>query len=715
MKIEDVKLEFTAIAEQEESNRARQVEDLRFGMADDQWPEDLRRLRENDGDGARPCLTINKLAVHARQITNDMRQNRAAVRILPVDDAADVETAEILQGMVRHIEHVSNAGMAYDIASEYQVMCGIGYIRVDLEVVDEVYNYQEIMIKPVRNPFSIYFDPWVEDNAGADATRVFSVDNMSEAQFKREFPGHDMVAWDMSARGDGWVDEDRIKVAEHWWIDHKDQTYLFVQPRMSLIGQAPPAPEAVLASEIEGMEDQLIISGERTVKKPELRYQKLNGEEIIEGGDSGLLLPGRYIPIVRVPGEDFYVEEERYTTGIVRRAQDAQRAYNYAMSTNIETMAMQPKNPWVVGRGAIEGFEDMYAQANQKNFPYLPYNEYDEDGQPTGPPQRQPPPQPNAAAMALMETSNGDLQATVGQMGASLGEVTNERSGLAIHNRQKAGDMATFHYIDNMAQAVRHVGRIIVDLIPTVYDTKRVARILGEDGTAEQVTIEPGAEQQLEGEGIERIYDVGVGKYDIAVSTGPSFNTKRQEAFESMSAIVDGNPQLWNVIGDLMVKNMDWPGADEMAERLNNMIPPEIKGEEDENAALQQQIAELTQTAEQAQMQVDALMGEREKMMNQIAGKEADKEMNRDKLMASMINNDKDRTIKGAEVSLDAEELEMKRMDAAIAHALAVQKLAQDGEMGALREEMSMIKELMKSQKEPSTGSRTPYDPTLDK
>lgn len=695
LKIEDIKKEFDAIEEEENANRERQVEDLRFGYSDDQWPEELRRLRENDLDGARPCLTVNKIAVHARQITNDMRQNRASVRILPVDDAADIETAKILQGMVRHIEHVSNAGMAYDIAAEFQVMCGIGYIRVDLEVVDPIYNHQEIMIKPVRNPFSVYFDPWVTDNAGSDARRVFQIDHMSEQQFMREFPDANLSSFQSGGSGDAWIDKDRIRVAEHWWIDDKDCTYLFVQPRMTQIGQVPPPPEAVRAEDIEGMEDQLIILGERTVAEPEVRYQKLNGEEILEGGDSGLVLPGRYIPIVRVPGEDVMIEDERYTTGIVRRARDAQRAYNYAMSTNIETMAMQPKNPWLVGRNAIDGYEDMYASANQKNYAYLPYNETDEQGNPTGAPTRQPPAQPNTAAMSLMETSNGDLQATIGQMGASLGEVTNERSGLAIHNRQKAGDMATYHFVDNMAQAVRHVGRIIVDLIPVVYDTERVARIMGEDGDAEQVTISPGAEQQTEGEGIERIYDVGVGKYDVAVSTGPSFNTKRQEAFESMSAIIDGNPQLWTVIGDLMVKNMDWPGADEMAERLHNIIPPEVRGEEDEMGALQQQLAESQQVAQEMEMQLNALMAEREQMMNKLASKEADKEINRDKLMAQMIDKDKERKIKLGALELDKEGLDAEKIDNALRHAIEIQKLETDAQLKSMSEEMAFLKDMI--------------------
>jgi hypothetical protein len=697
LKIEDVKKEFQAIEEQEFNNRTRQVEDLRFGLADDQWPEDLRRLREDDLDGARPCLTINKISAHARQITNDMRQNRASVRILPVDDAADIETAKILQGMVRHIEHTSNAGMAYDVAAETQVLCGIGYIRVNLEVVDELYNYQNLVIKPVRNPFGVYFDPWVEDNAGADATRVFITDHMSENQFMRMYPDAEKVSWDMAGQGDGWVDKDRIRIAEHWWIQEVQKDYVFVQPRV-MPGMIAPPPEPVLAEEIYGYEDTLLVVGERKVTEKELRYQKIAGDIFLEGGEDGDLLPGRYIPVVRVPREDFYIEEERYTLGIVHRAKDAQRAYNYAMSTNIETAALQPKAPWLVGVEAISGHEDLYAMANQKNLPYLPYNEYDEQARQLQPPMRQPPPQPNAQMHALMENANNDLQSVIGQYNASLGETSNERSGLAIHNRQKAGDMSNFHFVDNMAQAVRHVGRIIVDLIPHVYDTERVARILGEDGAAQQIKLSPGGAGETQDENGEKqtIYDVGVGKYDVAVSTGPSFNTKREEAFESMSAIVDGNPQLWNVIGDLMVKNMDWPGAEEMAERLNKMIPAELKGEDDPMAAAQQQIAEMEQQLAEQTQTVGALMAEREGMMNQIASKQADKEINRDKLMAAMIDKDQDRKIKAADIQQDnkvnAQNPETKLLDVTLKHALAEQRLEFEAQLAQMNADLDIVK-----------------------
>ena len=720
MNIEDIKKEFKAIDEQEHANRERQLEDIRFGMADDQWPEQLRRLRENDGDGARPCLTINKIQLHAKQITNNMRQNRASIRVLPVDDMADIETAEVLQGMVRHIEQVSNAGMAYDIAAEYQVMGGLGYFRIDTEVVDPIYNYQEIIINPIRNPFAVYFDPWCEDLAGADAKRAFVTDYMSEEEFEAMFPNADPVDWEAKGRGDGWVERDRVRIAEHYWLEECDKTYLFVEPRAAAPGEIVEA-RPMLATEFmeQQLMDSMIVTSEVTVQENKLRKQLLAGHQILEGGEEGEEMPGQYIPIVRVPGEDFYVEDERYVIGLVQRSKDAQRLYNYACSVNAEVSALQPKAPWLVGRAAMDGYEEFYAMANQKSLPYLPYNDYDSQGRQLMPPQRQAPPQPNAQLHALMENANADLQAVTGQFGATMGETTNERSGLAIHNRQKAGDVATYHFVDNMGHAIKHAGRIIVDLIPKIYDTRRVARILGEDGEPEVVTIDPenaGEHKDAAGK-IERIYDVGAGKYDVAVTTGPSFATRRDEAFEAMARMTEANPTLWNVIGDQLVKNMDWPGSEDMAARLKNMIPPEILGEEDEEqiiAQLQQQIQEMQMALEQTTQQLDYMTGEKDKAEQKLVSKQAEKEMHQQRIVADTLNKAEDRKIDAfnaetnrvkARDGQSGTEFQVKKGQAdTILDAVGVandrdmesMRIQKDREIAMMREEMNMMREMLK-------------------
>lgn len=625
MKIEDIRENFKQILEDEQELRDGWVEDLRFGMADDQWPEALKRIREDDPDGARPCLTVNKIPVHARQIINDMRQNRAAVKILPVDDKADPDTAEILQGMVRHIEHVSNAGMAYDIAAEYQVFMGMGYFRIDTVEVDALYNYQDLVVRPIRNPFSVYFDPWVEDHAGSDAKRVFVTESMSEAAFKREFPKAEAINWDGDGKGDSWLSNKRVRVAEHFWIEDREIDYVFVNG------------DWMKAIKFQNSGMDAIVESTTSVTEPQLLWQKLNGQEILEGGTSGMEKLGKYIPIVRVPGEDYWLEDKRVIHGIVRRAKDSQRLYNYSVSVNAETNALQPKAPWIVAEEGIDGHEAEWAQANMKNYAYLPYNSITEDGQPVPPPSRQFPTGVNAGFVNMLQMADGDLQATIGQFAASLGQPSNEKSGVAIQQRQRVGDIATYHYPDNMSHAIRHAGRIMVDLIPQIYDTERVARTLGEDGNAEVVrlsTEQSGEVQDAAGK-ISTIYNLNVGKYDVAVSTGPSFNTKRQDAFASMAQMTQANPNLWGVIGDLLVKNMDWPGADEMAKRMRATIPPEILQDDQDQDGDQSQLTpehmeqmqQMQQAFEQLQEQAQQLAQENEQLNGVVQGKAIEQQM----------------------------------------------------------------------------------------
>ena len=669
MKLEDIKEQFKAILDDEQELRTAWLDDLRFGMADDQWPEALKRMRENDPDGARPCLTVNKIPVHARQIINDMRQSRSAIKILPVDDKADPDTAEILQGMVRHIEHVSNAGMAYDIAAEYQVFMGMGYFRVDTIEVDALYNYQDLVIRPIRNPFSVYFDPWVEDHAGSDAKRCFVTESMSEAAFKREFPKADTIDWDAAGVGDTWTQDKRIRVAEHFWIEDRDVDYVQING------------EWIRASKFEKAGIEAIVEAVTSVKEPQLMWQKLNGQEILEGGAEGMEKLGKYIPIVRVPGEDYWIDDKRIVHGIVRRAKDAQRLYNYSVSVNAETNALQPKAPWIVAEEALDGHEAEWSQSNVKNYAYLPYNATSEDGQPLPPPQRQFPSGVNNGFVNMLQMADGDLQATIGQFAASLGQPSNEKSGIAIQSRQRVGDIATYHYPDNMSHAVRHAGRILVDLIPQIYDTDRIARTLGEDGKAEVIqlsTTQSGEVQDAAGK-ITNIYNLSVGKYDVAVSTGPSYNTKRQDAFESMAQMTQANPNLWGVIGDLLVKNMDWPGADEMAKRMRATIPPEILQDDENGEAdpqmqlqqMQQQMQEMQAGIEQMSEVGQQLEAENAQLNEIINGKVIEKEIKEmeaqlkkydidSKSEAANIKNQLDQS----KLGLDAQQLELSRFEA---------------------------------------------------
>ena len=645
--------EFQEIAEFEAQNRERWLEDLRFGFASDQWDEKLRRARQNNPHGARPCLTVNKIPTHARQILNDMRQARASIKVLPVDDKADVETAEIIQGSIRHIEHVSNADQAYTIAAEYQVMMGVGYFRVNTEYTDPVYNEQEIRIQAIRNPFSVYMDPWCIDITGGDAKSCYVVSQYPKKEFERRWPKAMMA--DIEKLGptsaSGWFTDNGVRVAEYFWIEEYDEDYVLVNGQAHKADKYDPSLGKV--------------QREAKVARQRVKWHLMTGAEILEEAEK----PGEYIPIIRVVGEDYDIDGDRIVHGIVRRARDAQQMYNFTVSSIAERNALEPKAPWLIAEEAVEGHEDEFGAANRENLPFLRYNAFSEDGQPMPAPQRQFPVGANSALINQMQSSDADIQATIGQFAASLGQVSNEKSGAAIRQRQHVGDIATFHYPDNMSRAIRQAGRVIISQIPEVYDTPRIARILGEDGEAEQARLDPEIQGAMEERSDHsKVYNLGVGKYDVAVTTGPSYATKRQEGAERMQAYLQGNPALWGVIGDLAVKLDDGPYSEEMAKRLRATIPPEIRQDEEEAEALppeaMQQIQQAEQALQEQGMQLEEMGQENQQMKQAIDGKLLEQQMKQQEYEFRQMEMSHEAQIAQLEYELKQQELQVKQLEA---------------------------------------------------
>ncbi len=647
--------QFKEIQEAEAQNRERWLEDLKFGFSADQWPERLRRARENNPHGARPCLTVNKIPAHARQILNDMRQARASIKVLPADDKADVETADIIQGIIRHIEHVSNADQAYTTAAEFQVMMGVGYFRIDTEYTDPIYNEQEIRIKAIRNPFSVYMDPWGIDITGGDAKVCYVATEFPKREYEKKWPNAPQANVEKMgpSNASGWFTANGVRVAEYFYIEEYDDEYVIVN------GVAVPVDKY----------DPSLGKVDREAKAPRQRvkWALMNGLDFLEEETDK---PGEYIPIVRVVGEDYDIDGERMVHGIVRRARDAQQMYNFTVSAIAERNALEPKAPWLIADEAVEGHEDEFGAANRENLPFLRYNAFSEDGQPIPAPQRQFPVGANSALINQMQSSDSDIQATIGQFAASLGEVSNEKSGAAIRQRQQVGDIATFHYPDNMSRAIRQTGRIIISQIPVVYDTARVARILGEDGEAEQATLDPELPEAFEDrKELGKIYNVGVGKYDVAVATGPSYATKRQEGAERMQAYLQGNPALWGVIGDLAIKLDDSPYSEEMAKRVRATIPPEIlQDEESEQPQMPPEAAQQMQQMDMAMQeqgaQMEEMAQENQKMKQAIDGKLIDQQMKQQEYEFRQMEMAHEAQLAQLEYEVKAQEMQVKQLEA---------------------------------------------------
>ncbi|RVI91817.1 portal protein [Sinorhizobium meliloti] len=606
----------------EAENRRIALEDIKFSRLNEQWPSEIAKQREMS---KRPCLTINKMPAFIRQVVNDSRQNKPAIKVHPVDSGADVKTADVINGLIRNIEYTSNADVAYDTAIESSVSGGFGYWRVGMDYAfDDTFD-MDITIERVSNQFSVYGDPNSTSADSSDWDVAFVVDRMPKEEYKRKYKGakntdgeavcvdFDSDAWSES---DTWINDEGVLIAE-WWRREEVQTEIAKLSNGHTYSADDLAKNADLQVGLEA--GTLEIVARRVTKTHKVTQTIMSGADVLEINE----WPGRYIPIIPVYGDEIVVEGKRYFRSLIHNAKDAQRMFNYWRTTSTELVALAPRAPWIGRKGTFDSDASRWATANTENHSYLEF-----DGEA---PQRQPL-DSGPAAGALQEALNAsdDMKAIIGIYDASLGARSNETSGKAIMARQREGDIATFHFIDNLSRAIRHTGRILIDLIPKVYTEERMIRVMGEDGTQRAVTINsqepqaqlgPDGKPILDDEGnpLLAVYDLTSGKYDLTVTSGPSFTTRREEAAMQMTEFVRAFPAAAPVIGDLLAKNLDWPGADEIAKRLEKInptnqpqIPPELQEQieqgQEELQRLQQENEQLktSQQANIAKVQTDA-------------------------------------------------------------------------------------------------------------
>ena len=690
-------------------SREDELDDLRFmaGSPDNQWqwPADVLSTRgsvQGQTINARPCLTINKLPQHVRQVTNEQRQNRPNGKVIPADDNADVQVAEIFNGVVRHIEYMSDADVAYDTACDNQVTYGEGYIRLLTEYCNDDTFDQDIKIGRVRNAFSVYMDPTIQDPCGSDAEWCFITEDILKSEYERLFPDATPIST-LYSQGVGdqgissWLQEDTIRIAEYFYNVYEPET-LHLYPNNQTA--KANSPEDKQLKEMYGKPLRT-----RKVDRKKVMWMKTNGFDILDEREWS----GKYIPVVRVIGNEFEVDGQIYISGLVRNAKDAQRMYNYWTSQEAEMLALAPKAPFIGYGGQFEGYENQWKTANTTNWPYLEVNPDVTDGAggvlPL--PMRAQPPLPQTGLIQAKMGAGEDIKATTGQYDASLGQQGNERSAKAIVAREKQGDVGTYHYVDNLARAIRYITRQIVDMIPKIYDTQRIARIIGADGEVSMVKMDPTQAEPVRevrdetGALIEKIYNPGVGTYDVMVTTGPGYMTKRQEALDAMSQILQSNPSLWAVAGDLFVKNMDWPGAQEMADRFRKILDPKVLATDDESPEM---VA--------AQQQMEVMAQELNRMVDIIEGVQAD-----------VAKREVD--IKEYKAQVDAYDAETKRISAM--QAGMTEEQIQDIVMGTIagaldtgdlisgspemREQPDMIEEMPEPQPMPEMGAMPEMPP----
>ena len=582
-------------AEADTTNRQEALDDVKFA-AGDQWPVEIQNSRTLE---ARPCLTINKVDAYVRQICNQQRQQRPRIKCQGMNNETDAKMAEIITGICRHVEVNSNADHAYDTAFDFAVRMGWGYWRITTDYVRPDSFDQEIYIKPIDNPFTVYFDPNSVAPDGSDAEKCLITVVLAKENFRKMYPDAD-DGGSFSARGTGdsnseWVTKHDIRIAEYFYTRIESTHLVLLSDGTTAFEDELPNKETM---ELAGIYE---VSRRKTFRKS-IKWCKLTAMQVLEEGTWA----GKYIPVVPTYGQQCVVDNKRKKFGLVRMAKDPQRMYNFWQTSMTESVALAPRAKWIMAEGQDEGHESEWSNANNTAYSYLRYKMTDINGQAAPPPIRQAPEQPPSGIMAAAQSITQDLQAVVGIFDPNQLPQGN-MSGKALQGQQMQVDMTNFHYYDNLTRSIAHTGRIILDLIPKIYSSERVMRIIGDDGKPELTTINQKTGQSDEN-GIEQILnDVTVGEYDVVMETGPGYNTKRQEAVDSMMTLLSADPGLMQQAGDLIFRNMDFPGAEIIADRLAAVNP---LAQIDEKSPVPPQVQmQLAQSQQQMQAMAQQIQG----------------------------------------------------------------------------------------------------------
>lgn len=607
---------FKEAMDAEYDNRTTALEDLKFGRLGEQWAQDVVEARAAEN---RPVLTFNFMPAFMRQVVNDARMNRPQIKVSGIDNASDPATADILSGIIRNIEYRSKADVAYDVGIESAVSAGFGYARVNIDYEhDESFN-KCLTIDPIHNAFSVYGDPNAKSLDGSDWNRGFITSLVDKEDFATLYPDAEESSWEGDAWAgidSSWMRDEQVMVCESWRREE-------VPKKLYLLSDGTIVDEDAFKNG-KDLFDALGISiqNERQTKGYKVSQRLMTGAEIIKE----TAWAGKFIPIVPFYGEEINIEGKRYFRSLINQSKDAQRMSNYWRTMATETVALAPKVPWIGEEGAFSIDPDKWGTSNAKSWAYLEVKKGKQL------PQRQPlDVGPAVGAITEADRAHDAMKAIMGIYDASLGNRSNETSGVAINSRKLEGDVSTFHFHDNQSRAIRHIGAILVDLIPHVYTSAEVVRILGPDKQERTVKIgqrpqgQPATPQQNtpqeqmqssspnKWKDEEHIYDLNVGKYDVAIDTGPSFTTRREETAAQMLDFLQKFPQAAPFVGDLLVSNLDWANASEIADRLRTMLPPQING--GIPPQMQQMIQQGQQKIQQLSQENEQLKGDKSSSM----------------------------------------------------------------------------------------------------
>lgn len=637
---------FTAAAEDEKELRAKFIDDLRFASpdGDDQWDPLMKQQREQSG---RPAMAFPRGHIFVQQVSNQARQQKPQIKYAPALDS-DKDTADVIEGIARKIQYDSQAQVAYETAVEYSAGASFGYYRILTDYVDYDSDDLEIKILPVVDPLTVYgiLNPAI---FGRKPKYWFVIEDIPKDEYKAQYGESQMasLSWeDAEKRAEGWVGSETVRIAEYWTVEEE-----------KVRGQRRP--------------------------KCKIKFCKINGLEVLP--DSETDWPGTICNIIPVLGKQMIKEGKPKLFSVVRPQKAAQQLINYSKSRIAETLSTAPISPFMVANGQIpSGKEGEWATLNTVNRPYLVYDPIAANGQPVGPPQRQTfePPIQSLSSFVMQEID--DMKATTGIFDASIGAQSNETSGQAIFRRQQQADMSTMHFMDNLERSFKQGGDVIAELIPKIYDAEREITILGADETQKVITINKPYTDPASGK--QKHYKVADFKGKYVVTMGKAYSSKRAESFDTMAQIIQTAPNMFPMIGDIMLRNSDMAGADEAADRLHAMLPPALqKGAGDQIppqaqaviAQAQQQMGEMHQQLQQLQFERAAKVAEHQGKLVQIqAQNQADMSLEKMKLENALAIAEIETKAQNVQERLAAVEDMMKQFHAQ-AHDIAMQKDAQ--------------------------------------
>lgn len=585
-----VQRRFRYMQEADDNNRELAMDDLKFtNESGYQWDDNMKQER-----GSRPCYEFNKLRITAKRIINDIRANRPAGKIRAVEQG-DKKTADIYEGLCRNIWNVSSGDNAVDYAAEFQVPCGMGAWRINTKYTSDTAFEQDICIEPILNPFCLYADPGCLDLMHRDAMDWVLTEKIPFKAYEKKYPDAERIDFEAIAefdQDDDWTDEESVRIAEYWYKEPVEKEIWQMQD-----GKVVDSTTDEAAAMMQDPEAMAAIKNRRTIQTHDIMSVICSGSEILEGPTKW---GGTMFPFIMIYGEFVVIDGSKKWWGITRFAKDAQRSYNLSRTAISESIAMAPQAKFWATAEQSEGLTKQWSEAHKKNYPFLLYNS---DAKAPGPPVRMGGADIPIALIQESQIASEEIKAVTGIYDSSLGQQSNETSGRAIYARQQQGEIATFNFQDNISNGVKRTYELLIDLIPNVYDTERELRVLGSDGAEDymvvnQVVFDPSTGETL------RVNDLATGKYDVTVTVGPNFATQRQEAAETYGELGRQFPELMQIAGDLVFKSMDLPYAEDIAERLRTILPPQIQQMMDSDKEIPPEVAEMMQQAEQAMAQV---------------------------------------------------------------------------------------------------------------